>query len=158
MIRLALYQPDIAPNAGAAMRLCACIGAGLDIIEPCGFVFDDRKLRRSGMDYIENTDIIRHGSWEKFVSAYKGKSRIILMTTKASAAYTDFEFRDGDILLAGSESAGVPANVHSEADARITIPMREGMRSLNVVNAAAMILGEALRQINPFPMGRGQRS
>lgn len=146
-LRLALYQPDIPQNAGAAMRLCACLGAGLDIIEPCGFVWDDRKIRRSGMDYMDAADIRRFGSWDAFLSQSRAAGRrIILLTTKTDTAYTAFSFRQGDILLMGQESAGAPAAIHEAADARLTIPLRPGMRSLNVVNAAAMVLGEALRQ------------
>jgi len=151
MIRLALYQPDIPQNTGAAMRLCACLGAGLDIIEPCGFLFDDKKVRRSGMDYIEALDYVRHSSWEKFVEANSGKRRIILMTTKASIPYTDFTYKEDDILLAGSESAGVHDHVHAASDGRVIIPLRAGLRSLNMVNAASMIMGEALRQTKRFP-------
>lgn len=150
MPRLALYQPDIPQNAGAAMRLCACLDAGLDIIEPCGFVFDDKKIRRSGMDYIDRIALTRHRSWNDFLDAYKGRRRIILMTTRGRTPYTGFAFESSDILLAGSESAGVPDNVHNAADACVIIPMRQGLRSLNVVNAAAMILGEALRQTGGF--------
>jgi tRNA (cytidine/uridine-2'-O-)-methyltransferase len=146
-VRLALYQPDIPQNAGAAMRLCACLGAGIDIIEPCGFIWDDRKIRRSGMDYIDAVDMKRYVSWPQFLDNHKGKRRIILLTTKAAEAYTDFTFAPDDILLAGRESAGVPDEAHEAADARLVIPMRNGMRSLNVVNAAAMVLGEALRQL-----------
>lgn len=146
MIRLALYQPDIPQNAGAAMRLCACLGAGLDVIEPCGFVWDDRKIRRSGMDYIDAADIRRHASWTHFREHYAGGNRLILLTTKAEHAYTDFSFAPGDILLMGQEGSGAPPEVHEAADARLTIRLRPGMRSLNVINAAAMVLGEALRQ------------
>lgn len=145
-LRLALYQPDIPQNAGAAMRLCACLGAGLDVIEPCGFPWDDRKIKRSGMDYADRAAVARHPSWEAFLAAYGGRQRIILMTTKADMGYTEFGFRPDDIVLAGRESAGVPGAVHAAADARIGIPMMPGMRSLNVVTAAAMILGEATRQ------------
>ena len=147
MIRLALYQPDIPQNAGAAMRLCACLGVGLDIIEPCGFLLDDKKIRRSGMDYIDRLDFVRHSSWNSFLDLHQGQRRIVLLTTKTEGSYTKFSFEEDDILLAGSESAGVPADVREAADHRITIPMQEGLRSLNVVNASAMILGEALRQI-----------
>ncbi len=132
------------------MRLCACLGMGLDIIEPCGFVFDDRKIRRSGMDYIKDTAIIRHSSWNKFLETYQGKQRIILMTTKAEKTYTDFMFEKDDILLAGSESSGVPEDVYKAADDHITIQMQEGLRSLNVINASSMIAGEALRQTGGF--------
>ena len=145
-MRIALYQPDIPQNTGAAMRLCACMNIGLDIIEPCGFLLDDRKLKRSGMDYIKDTDVIRHISWNKFMDCYKGKNRIILLTTKTSEPYTGFTFMPDDILLAGRESAGVPDDVHKAADAAITIPMPGGGRSLNVVNALSMVTGEALRQ------------
>jgi tRNA (cytidine/uridine-2'-O-)-methyltransferase len=144
-ITLALYQPDIPQNVGAAMRLCACIGCPLDIIEPCGFPWDERKIRQSAMDYYEAARLTRHGSWDKFREARQ--KRLILMTTKAALPYTDFTFQPGDILLAGRESAGVPDDVHNAADARIFIPMQPGLRSLNVINASAMILGEALRQI-----------
>ena len=146
MIRLALYQPDIPQNAGAAMRLCACLGAGLDIIEPCGFVWDERRIRRAGMDYIDGLIIERHGGWAEFLEKRRGRGRVVLLTTKADTPYTDFGFAPGDVLLAGRESAGVPGEVHGAADARITIPMAARMRSLNVVTAAAMVMGEALRQ------------
>jgi tRNA (cytidine/uridine-2'-O-)-methyltransferase len=148
MPRLALYQPDIPQNTGAAMRLAACLGTGLDVIEPCGFPWDERRMRRSGMDYMEAAGLIRHASWQAFRDAYKGR-RIILLTTKAALPYTDFSFKDSDILLAGRESAGVPEEVHDAADGRVVIPLVPGMRSLNVVTAAAMVLGEALRQTKP---------
>lgn len=150
MLRIALFQPDIPQNTGAAMRLCSCLGLGMDIIEPCGFVLDDRKLRRSGMDYIDSLALTRHRSWEKFLDMYRGRQRIVLLTTKADAAYTDFSFAPTNILLAGRESAGVPENVHNIADARITIPMPGGGRSLNIVNSLAMVAGEALRQTKGF--------
>ncbi len=146
MIRIALYQPDIPQNVGALMRLCACLGTPLDIIEPCGFPWDERKIRQAGMDYIEFVDYTRHQSWEAFRTHAKG--RLVLMTTKAALPYTDFRFQDGDILLAGRESSGVPAEIHDIVDARVCIPMKTGARSLNIVNAAAMITGEALRQLN----------
>lgn len=149
MVRLALFQPDIAPNVGAMMRLCACLGARLEIIEPCGFVFDDRKLKRAGMDYIGQVDLVRHGSWEAFLEQV-GAARIVLLTTKAEGTLYDFAFRPDDILLMGRESAGVPEDVHCRADARITIPMRGEARSLNVGMAAAMALSEAMRQTGEF--------
>lgn len=145
LARLALYQPDIPQNAGAAMRLCACLGAGLDVIEPCGFLWDDRKIRRSAMDYTDGLDMVRHTGWGRFLNACNDR-RIILLTTRAAVPYTDFRFRADDILLMGRESAGVPDDVHDRADARILIPMQPGMRSLNVINAAAMVMGELLRQ------------
>lgn len=144
-MRLALFQPDIPQNVGAAMRLCACLGAGLDVIEPCGFAWDERKIKQAALDYFDKTDLVRYSSWEKFIENRNG--RLILMTTKAALPYTRFEFHADDILLAGRESAGVPDEVHAAADARVLIPMQNGLRSLNVVNAAAMILGEALRQV-----------
>ena len=146
MLRIALYQPDIALNVGSAIRLCACMNTGLDIIEPCGFPWDERKIKRSAMDYIPHTNLARHTSWHKFLDQYQGKQRIVLLSTKADAAYTDFAFKENDILLMGRESAGVPDDVHNSADARVLIPMKGGCRSLNVVNAAAMVLSEAIRQ------------
>ncbi len=149
MIHTALYQPDIPQNTGAMIRLCACLGVPLDIIEPCGFPWDAGRMRRSGMDYLDKVSLTRHASWDRFRQAYEGR-RIVLLTTKSALPYTGFEFQKSDILLAGRESAGVPDDVHESADARITIPMREGLRSLNVVNATAMVLGEALRQAEGF--------
>ncbi len=148
--RLALYQPDIPQNAGSLMRLCACLGVGLDIIEPCGFLLSDRNLRRAGMDYLDRLDLTRHPSWEGW-QARPAPGRVVLLTTKAAMPYTDFRFQPGDSLLVGRESAGVPDEVHDAADARLLIPMRPGMRSLNVAQAAAMVLGEALRQLELFP-------
>lgn len=145
MIDLALYQPDIPQNAGAAIRLCACLGMGLRVIEPCGFPWDDRKIRTAAMDYIDRLTLTRHASWESFRRDTAGR-RIVLLTTKTDISYYDFAFRHGDILLLGRESAGVPADVHEAADTRLTVPMAPGMRSLNVINAAAMVAGETLRQ------------
>lgn len=144
-MRLALYQPDIPQNTGTLMRSCACLDIALDIIEPCGFLFSDRTLRRSGMDYIEHLDMIRHNSWTDF-KEYHSKRRIVLMTTKTDIAYTDFEFQPDDILMAGRESAGVPNDVHDATPHHVTIPMHGQTRSLNVAIASTMILGEALRQ------------
>lgn len=151
-MRIALYQPDIPQNAGAMMRLCACLGVGLDIIEPCGFVLNDRKVKRSGMDYIDHLDKVHHSSWETFLQAKPAKARLVLMTTKAAQPFTHYNFHSDDILIAGRESAGVPDSVHDKADARIYIPMKHGTRSLNVVNATSMILGEALRQTEGFKL------
>jgi tRNA (cytidine/uridine-2'-O-)-methyltransferase len=145
-VSIALYQPDIPQNTGAMMRLCACMGVKLDIIEPCGFPWDERKMQRSGMDYIDHVEYARHTSWEVFLKSTE-KRRIILMTTHGDLPYTAFSFKPGDILLAGRESAGVPPEIHGACDARIAIPMRGGLRSLNIVNATSMILGEALRQM-----------
>lgn len=145
MIKVCLYQPDIPQNVGAMMRLCACLGVSLDVIEPCGFIWNEKKVRQAGMDYVDAVTLTRHSAWQKFIESNPGR-RIVLMTTKAATAYTDFTFQDGDILLAGRESAGVPKNIHDAADARIAIMMKNDLRSLNIVNATAMILGEALRQ------------
>jgi len=150
-MRLALFQPDIPQNAGNMMRLAACLGVGLDIIEPCGFVLDDRRLRRAGMDYCRDLDLRRHESWATFEEWRHGAPpppRLIALTTKADRAYVDFAFVAGDILLVGRESAGLPDSVHDAADARLAIPMTAGLRSLNVATAAAMVLGEGLRQTN----------
>jgi tRNA (cytidine/uridine-2'-O-)-methyltransferase len=144
-MRLALYQPDMPPNTGAMMRLCACLGVGLDIIEPCGFPLDDAKLRRAAMDYIDHLDLARHRSWNDF-TAQIGARRLILLTTRGAVPYTGFAFRGDDILMVGRESAGVPDDVHARADARIVIPLKPPARSLNVAISAAMALGEALRQ------------
>ena len=148
-MRLALYQPDIPQNAGSLMRLCACLGVAMDIIEPCGFLLTDRNFRRAGMDYRAGTDLNRHESWETFRQRAPG--RLLLLTTKAASSYVGFAFQSSDTLLLGRESAGVPQSVHDAADARLLIPMRPGMRSLNVAQAAAMVLGEALRQTDLFP-------
>lgn len=151
-MRLALFEPDIAPNAGALMRLSACLGVAMDLIEPAGFVLDDRRLRRAVMDYRERLDLTRHTDWAAFRQASDG--RLVLLTTRASLPYTRFAFAADDTLLVGRESAGVPDHVHAAADARIVVPMAEGARSLNVALAAAMVLGEALRQTDRFPEGR----
>ncbi len=148
-MRLALYEPDIPQNAGSLMRLGACLGVGIDIIEPCGFLLSDRNFRRAGMDYLQSADIRRHASWAQFREA--APSRLVLLTTKGNLAYTDFAFAPGDTLLMGRESAGVPQEVHDAVDARLVIPLRSGLRSLNVAQAAAMVLGEALRQTSLFP-------
>ncbi|WP_367281176.1 tRNA (cytidine(34)-2'-O)-methyltransferase [Sneathiella sp.] len=149
-MRLALYQPDIAPNVGTMLRLGACLGVPVDIIEPCGFPFGAKDLKRAVMDYADAADVTRHISWQEFATHKNGK-RLILLTTKADTAYTDFTFTESDILLLGRESAGVPQEVHDLADHRLIIPMTEGMRSINIALSAAMVLGEALRQTAGFP-------
>lgn len=151
-MRLALYQPDIPQNAGAMIRLAVCLGVAVDIIEPCGFVWSDRHLRRAGMDYLDHAVLVRHPSWDRFrdASAERG-GRLILLTTGASIAHTEFEFRPDDSLLLGRESAGAPEAVHDAADARIRVPISPGLRSLNVALAAAIVLGEALRQTSLYP-------
>lgn len=145
-MRLAMFQPDIPQNLGAAIRLCACLGIGLDVIRPAAFPLDDRDLRRTAMDYAAAADITLHAGWQAFRAA-RAESRLILMTTRAASDLHDFTFQPDDVLLMGRESAGVPDTVHDSADARIRIPMATGARSLNVVTAAAMALGEAIRQI-----------
>ncbi len=149
-MRLTLYQPDIPPNAGTMLRLAACLGVAVDLIEPCGFPFGDRDLRRAGMDYLDRVTLTRHASWPAYLLA-RPPGRLILLTTRAESAYTGFRFAGDDILLVGRETAGVPAAVHAAADARLAIPMAAGCRSLNVALAAAMVLGEALRQCGQFP-------
>jgi tRNA (cytidine/uridine-2'-O-)-methyltransferase len=155
-MRLALYEPDIPQNTGAILRLAACMGIAVDIIEPCGFLLDDRRLRRAGMDYLRHADLRRHSSWDSFHREFRRinaetPGRLLLLTTSAPQAYTDFTFVPGDTLLLGRESAGVPQEVHDTADARLRVPMRVGLRSLNVAMTAAMVLGEALRQTRGFP-------
>jgi tRNA (cytidine/uridine-2'-O-)-methyltransferase len=146
-MRIALYQPDIPQNTGTILRLCACLGIEAHIIEPAGFAFSDRLLRRSGMDYLDHVVMVRHDSWTKFEDWRAGThSRLILLTTRGERRYTDHCFETDDILLLGRESAGVPADVAARADARLAIPVRPGLRSLNVAIAAAMAAGEALRQ------------
>jgi tRNA (cytidine/uridine-2'-O-)-methyltransferase len=148
-MRLALFQPDIPQNAGAIARLGFCLGVGIDVIEPCGFHFADAGFKRAGMDYAERSEMVRHESWQSFKGAVQG--RIVLLTTKATLPYTAFRFLKTDILLLGRESEGVPHDVHDAADARIRVPMREDARSLNVALAAAIVLGEALRQTEALP-------
>ncbi|MEW5704603.1 MAG: TrmH family RNA methyltransferase [Pseudomonadota bacterium] len=150
-MRLALYEPDIPQNVGALLRLGACLGVPLDVIEPCGFVFDDRRLKRAALDYLDKAALTRHPSWDAFLQAREG--RLVLLSTKAEILYTDFAFREDDILLVGRESAGAPETVHTTADARLKVPMRAGLRALNVALAAALVLGEALRQTKGFPGG-----
>ena len=149
-MRLVLFEPDIPQNTGAMMRLAACLGVGLDLIEPCGFVLDDRRLRRAVMDYADSLDLVRHRSWEAFRQTL-GPRRLVLLTTGASERLTGFAFRPDDRLLVGRESAGVPEAVRDAAGARVRIPLVPGARSLNVALAAALALGEALRQTGGFP-------
>jgi len=147
-LTVALYQPDIPQNTGTILRMCACLGLAAVIIEPAGFPASDRHFRRAGMDYLAHVEIARHPHWADFDAWRRANGRrLILLSTKASLPYTDFLYRPGDILLAGRESAGVPANIHEAADARLVIPLREPMRSLNVAVAVAMVAGEAIRQM-----------
>jgi tRNA (cytidine/uridine-2'-O-)-methyltransferase len=148
-MRLALFEPDIPQNTGALIRLCACFGVPLDVIEPCGFLWSDAKMKRAGMDYLGKASIRRHDSWAAFTTAMDG--RLVLLTTKADRPYTDFAFSPSDILLLGRESAGVPDFVHAAAQARLTIPMRPGLRSLNVAMAGAIVLAHALHQTGGLP-------
>ena len=145
---LALYEPDIAQNTGAMLRTCACFGIRAAIIEPAGFPVSDRHFRRSGMDYLDDVAIDRHISWRAFSEWRRANGkRLVLLTTRAEATLWDFAFRKEDIIMVGRESAGVPQEVHDAADARIRIAIRPAMRSLNVGVAAALALGEAMRQI-----------
>ena len=147
-IAIALYQPDIPGNAGTILRTAACLGLAVHVIEPAGFDLSDRALKRAGMDYAEKAALARHLDWSAFEEWRRREGRrLVLATTRGAERYTVFRYRAGDVILFGRESAGVPQSVHDAADARIVIPMREGMRSLNVAISAAMIAGEALRQI-----------
>jgi tRNA (cytidine/uridine-2'-O-)-methyltransferase len=146
-MRIALFEPDIPQNTGTILRLAACLGLETHIIEPAGFPTSDRAFRRAGMDYLDQVHISRHPTWEAFEAWRRGVgARLLLFTTRASTPYLDHAFRSDDVLLFGRESAGVPEKVHWAADARLVIPMRKGMRSLNVAMAAAMAAGEAIRQ------------
>ncbi|MDC0498383.1 tRNA (cytidine(34)-2'-O)-methyltransferase [Alphaproteobacteria bacterium] len=148
-MRIALYQPDIPQNTGNIFRLGACLGVSVDIIEPTGFIFDDKKFKRSAMDYIDHIDYKRHIDWQQFYDwSQEKKCRLILMTTKARQSFYEFEFHSSDILLFGRESAGVPDNIHQIVDHRLTIPMKEGVRSINLSSSVALVLGEGLRQTN----------
>jgi tRNA (cytidine/uridine-2'-O-)-methyltransferase len=150
-MRLALFQPDIPQNVGAAIRLCACLEVGLDIIEPCAFPLDDRSLRRVALDYGGLARVTRHGSWSRFLAALPPGARLVLFTTRGAERFPGFVFRPDDILIMGAESGGAPAEVHAAADARLRIPIAAGARSLNVVTTATLALGEALRQNDAYP-------
>ena len=151
-MRLALYQPDIPQNAGTLMRLGACLGVAVDVIEPAGFLMGDRAFRRAGLDYLEHAAVTRHDPFESFEAWRRGEGlRLLLLSRNGDTDYWDFAFGPADVLLVGRESAGAPPAVHRAADARLRIPVRPGLRSLNVAVAAAMVLGEALRQTRGFP-------
>lgn len=158
-MRLALFQPDIPQNTGTLLRLGACLDVALDIIEPCGFIFNEKAMKRAGMDYLDKVSYRRHDSWSAFLEYRKEHpeeyGRIVLLTTKASKPYTDFQFEKNDIILMGRESAGVPQDVHEIADARLVIPMNENARSINVAVSAVMVVGECLRQTDSFPYSMG---
>ena len=148
-MRIALYQPDIPQNTGNIFRLGACLGVSVDIIEPTGFIFDDKKFKRSAMDYINHIEYKKHIDWGHFYNwSQKNKFRLILMTTKTNHSFYKFQFLPSDILLFGRESAGVPDNVHQIVDHRLTIPMKQGVRSINLSSSVALVLGEGLRQTN----------
>ncbi len=154
-MRIALFQPDIPQNTGTLLRLGACLDVELDIIEPCGFVFAERALKRSGMDYLDMVKYRRHASWQEFLN-YRAEhpeeyGRIVLLSTHATEPYYNFNFLPNDIILMGRESAGVPDDVHHFADVRLLIPMNEKARSINVAVSAVMVVGEALRQTDGFP-------
>jgi tRNA (cytidine/uridine-2'-O-)-methyltransferase len=150
-MRLALYEPDIPQNTGTILRLAACFGVEVHIVEPAGFAVSDRAFRRAGLDYLDHVTLHRHVSWAAFETWRRGLDlRLVLFTTSATLCYLDHAFRSGDVLMFGRESAGVPQAVHRAADARLLIPMRPGLRSLNVALAAAMAIGEALRQTGGF--------
>jgi len=152
-MRIALHQPDIAQNTGTILRLCACLGIEAHIVEPAGFPTSDRAFRRAGMDYLDQVTVVRHASWPTFDDWRRRQSlRLVLLTTRAASSYLDHDFQHGDVVLLGRESAGVPDEVHAAADRRLRIPMRPGLRSLNVAMAAAMVAGEALRQTGEFPL------
>lgn len=154
MLRLALYQPDIPQNAGTMIRLCACLGIGCDIVEPASFDVSDRNFRRSGMDYLDRAAVARHDSFAAFERWRKGQGRrLILAETDGAVAHVDFVFRPGDVVLVGRESAGVLPEVYAAADAGVHVPMRPGLRSLNVALAASIVVGEALRQLGGFAPG-----
>lgn len=147
-----MYQPDIAGNVGTLLRTAACLDVGVDLIEPMGFAWSDRALARAGMDYADVTEVVRHAEWAPFEATVRG--RIVLLTTRGAVDLPASTFRVDDVLLLGSESAGVPSHVHDRADMTIRIPIREGLRSLNVAVAGAMVLGEALRQTKGYPGAR----
>lgn len=154
-MRLALYQPDIPQNTGTLLRLGACLDLPVDIIEPCGFLFNEKAMRRAGMDYLDFANYRRHNSWEDFL-AFRAANpqeygRLILLTTHGNRLFTDFKFLPNDIILMGRESAGVPENVHKLADAQLLIPMNPNARSINMAVSAAMAVTEGLRQTNGFP-------
>ncbi len=160
-LRLALYQPDIPQNTGTLLRMAACLGLPVEIVEPAGFDVSDRHLRRSGLDYLDHVALTRHASWTAFEAwRREGSLRLVLATTRGALPYTAHAYRPDDIILVGRESAGVPDAVHATADARVVVPIRAGLRSLNVAVAAAMIAGEAIRQVRLGsslpPCGEGQ--
>ncbi len=154
-MRLALYEPDIPQNAGTLMRMASCLGHAIDVVEPCGFLLGERRMRRAGLDYLEHARLQTYPSWLAYEQAWRAmrpQPRLILLTTKGACNYTAFRFRRDDIVMVGRESSGVPDAVHAAADARLRVPMTQGSRSLNVAVAAAIVIGEALRQTAGFPL------
>ena len=149
-MRIALFEPEIAGNVGAVLRLGACLGAGVDLIEPMGFAWDDRRVRRTAMDYIDHVAVARHAGFDAFRASI-GSGRLVLFTTKATQSAYEFGFMADDVLLFGKESAGVPSDVADACDARVRIPMRPQVRSMNLATSAALALGEALRQTAALP-------
>ena len=149
-MRIALFEPEIAQNVGAVLRLGACLGVAVDLIEPMGFVWDDRRVRRTAMDYIDHVEIVRHSDFSSFRNTI-GEQRMLLFTTKSSQSAYDFAYRSDDVLLFGKESAGVPPAVAEACDTRLRIPVRPEVRSLNLATSAALALGEALRQTAALP-------
>jgi tRNA (cytidine/uridine-2'-O-)-methyltransferase len=149
-MRIALYEPEIAGNVGAVLRLGACLGVAVDLIEPLGFAWDDRRVRRTAMDYIDHVSVTRHADFAAFQAARAG-ARLILFTTKATRSAYDFRFEADDVLLFGKESAGVPQEVADHCDIGLRLPIRAEVRSMNLATAAALALGEALRQANTLP-------
>jgi tRNA (cytidine/uridine-2'-O-)-methyltransferase len=150
-LHIALFEPDIPQNTGTVLRTAACLGVPVEVIEPCGFVWGGKHMRRSAMDYLDQVTITRHLDWAAFQQNLGGQRRVLL-TTKTEQVYTAFTFQPGDILVLGRESAGVPQSVHDAVDARVTIPLKPGLRSFNLAVAAAMVVGEALRQLDGFPV------
>lgn len=149
-MRIALFEPEIAGNVGAVLRLGACMGTAVDLVEPMGFEWDDRRVRRAAMDYIDHVDVTRHADFAAFRSASAGR-RLVLFTTKATQSPYDFAFRPDDVLVFGKESAGVPPEVAEACEVRLRIPMRSGVRSMNLAMSASLVLGEALRQTDSLP-------
>lgn len=150
-MRIALFEPEIAQNVGAVLRLGACMGVAVDLIEPMGFAWNDRRVRRTAMDYIDHVEIVRHRNFALFQDTL-GAARLLLLTTKSRQSIFDFSFRADDVLLFGKESAGVPGDVADSCDERLTIPMRREVRSMNLASSAALTLGEALRQTGTLPV------
>jgi len=150
-MRIALYQPDIPQNTGNILRLAACLGLSVDIIEPTGYIFDDKRFKRSSMDYINHVDYKKYIDWDSFYKWSKEQHfRLILLTTKSQKKYYEYQYKNNDILLFGRESAGAPKKIHQCVNERLLIPMQKGLRSLNVSNAVSMVAGEAIRQLNNY--------